>query len=365
VIALPLGVLERALLIGFAASFTLWLGLSLYTIGSRLLHDRRSLRLSWDLPRTLQAATSQRGSERWRRIAALTVLAQVRAPEAHELLERALFGTDPEVTRAAVVMLRRLGDRRAARILLVALSARAYSPSRIATELEQFVTPLDDLLHALLSATQPHARYWAVSLLARYHDAPFVAEIAALAEDADASVRKVVLLTLAEVRPAAVAPIAERRLGDPVAYVRSAAVHALARAAADSPVPVRRALAAQIAPLLADRDWGVRLAAKEALVALGSEAWGAVFAQLDVPDAFARNGAAEVLQNSGLLDRLIDDIARGRAPPAELLLVLERALREGGAAMIDAASARSDVALRPTVERLLGRLRIAGARRSA
>jgi hypothetical protein len=104
------------------------------------------------------------------------------------------------------------------------------------------------------------------------------------------------------------------------------------------------------------------LAAKESLVSLGPTVWREVAAQLDSPDRFARNTSAEVLQNVNLLDHTIDDIGRGITPAAELVAVLERAFREGGPGIVDAAAARSNPELFPSIEDLLTRLRFAGIR---
>ena len=55
----------------------------------------------------------------------------------------------------------------------------------------------------------------------------------------------------------------------------------------------------------------MRTAAKDALVKLGPTTWHEVAAQLSSPDAFARNGAAEVLQN--LAGSSAEDVAELRA----------------------------------------------------
>jgi len=176
-------------------------------------------------------------------------------------------------------------------------------------------------------------------------------------------VRKGALETLTAVAGAAAGPVALRCLGDPVAYVRSRAVRTLAVVgAADPQLDVRRDYARHMVPLLGDSAWDVRLAAKESLVALGPAIWPEVSAQLDSPDRFARNGAAEVLQNIGLLDQLIDDVGRGVEPSADVVSVLERSFREGGAGMIDAAAARANRELFPSIENLLSRLTFVGVR---
>jgi HEAT repeat protein len=156
--------------------------------------------------------------------------------------------------------------------------------------------------------------------------------------------------------------LATWRLTDPVPYVRSAAINALAQTGERTPDRARRqAIAAGIASSLADRDWSVRTTAKEALAQLGPATWRAVAAQLSSTDAFARNGAAEVLQNLGVLDWTLRGIASGVRPTDEALDVLKRALREGGVTMADAAVLRTKSEPIPDVHELLRSLDLQGA----
>lgn len=416
------GAAESLFVRGLAAAFVLWAGLSVYVIANRLRFDRQAGRLAelarhlaaadvasdprrprspvidrilarlsrrslyrmiadvelsrplldlfatysverWGLPRLMSDAAAHGGRRPWRRISALFALGTLRADGVHALLKDALFGADPEVASAAVVILSRMEDRRAAEILIAGLRASAYSPSRIATQLDQFAIPIDDLLVPLLADPLPYVRYWAVSLLARYSGDKLAEHIAPLADDADASVRKAAIQTLATIRGAQAGSIALRRINDPVPYVRSAAIRALGAVGRATTVPsARHAAARHIAPLLGDSEWEVRLAAKESLVAFGPDIWRAVSPELDATDRFARNGAAEVLQNLGLLDQLVDEVGRGVEPSAEVVSVIERALREGGTGMIAAVAERSNQTLFPSVGSLLKQLTFVGVK---
>ena len=84
-------------------------------------------------------------------------------------------------------------------------------------------------------------------------------------------------------------------------------------------------------------------------------------AQLSSPDGFARNGAAEVLQNLGVLDWTLRGIASGAKPTDEAVDVLRRALREGGVAMSQAAALRSKDEPIHGVDELLRTLQLEGA----
>jgi HEAT repeat protein len=409
------------LFIGFAATFAVWTGVSAFVVVNRMLYDRRDRRLigiarsladpavaslapldrspairrilsrlsrravyrmvastvlpvsvteicaaytieRWGLSQMILDAWGQRRRRKWRRISALFALGHIRAAGSHDLLERALFDPDPDVAGAAAAILHRLGDDRAAVILVSALRGGSLPASRIATHLDQFPIPIHALLRPFLADPKNGTRYWAASLLSRYPGIDGLAgEIALLVDDLDPQVRKAALATLGGMRSTAVIPVVQRSVRDPVAYVRSTAIRSLARYGMLESIPSRRrTFAALIAPSLADTAWEVRLAAKESLVDLGPEAWREAAAQLESADEFARNGAAEVLQNLGLLDRAIAVIESDTTPNADLLDLLARALHEGGRAMVDAADARSSPQVSPGIEALLTHLRFVG-----
>lgn len=315
----------------------------------------------WGLARMLRDADPH-GGPKWRRVSALLALAHIRAPGVHALLERALVDPDQDVASAALVALHRMGDRRAAEVLVAALAAGSHAPSRIATQLDMFPIPIDDLLQPLLTDARADARYWAVSLLRHAPDDPsLAARIAALATDPHPPVRRAVLGTLGALGAPGASHVAEQLLDDPVGYVRAHAVRlfADARTRDAGPDAVKEATS-RLAPLLGDREWDVRLAVKESLVQLGPTAWRDIAAMLDSPDRFARNGAAEVLQNLGLVDRLVREIGDGGQANVELVDVLERAFRAGGHAMVGAAAARAAGTPAASAEALLARLGFAG-----
>jgi HEAT repeat protein len=408
---------------GFAAVASLWLVMSSWTVVDRIRHDRRHDRLQsmhralsdptlaalppleraaavrdmltrlptsvayrmtgdtelapWvreacgrhaleviGLERMLHDATPHRGPKaKWRRISALHALVYARPDSIHALLRLALADADADVASAAASVLLRIGDARAAEILIGGLRSARLPASRIAARLERFTIPIDDLLRPLLTSPRAEARYWAVTLLRNQHDhSGLAAEIVPLTDDADAPVRKAALLTLAAMQSPETGRLANWRLTDPVPSVRSAAISALAQTGERTPDRARRqAIAAGIAAALADRDWSVRSAATDALARLGPATWRAVAAQLSSNDAFARNGAAEVLQNLGVLDWTLRGIASGVRPTDEALDVLKRALREGGVAMADAAMLRSKTEPIPDVHALLQSLELQGA----
>jgi hypothetical protein len=86
-----------------------------------------------------------------------------------------------------------------------------------------------------------------------------------------------------------------------------------------------------VVPLLGDRSWWVREAAREALVAGGRDASEPVARALHEEDTAVRSGAALVLQDIGVVDALVDDADAGQ---------LERILDAGGRRLREAATDR-------------------------
>lgn len=314
------------------------------------------------LMRMLRDASTHSGARsKWRRVSSLHALERARPSAIHGLLREALADADPDVASAAATVLQRIGDLRAAEILVSGLRSARLPASRIAARLERFPIPIDDVLRPLLVDARAEARYWGATLLRTHFDRQGLGALLPLVDDHDASVRKAALLTLGTMKVESAARLATRRLNDSAPFVRSAAVHVLAQVGERSLDRSRRqSLASAISPLLADRDWSVRATAKDALARLGPTTWRQVAAQLSSTDAFARNGAAEVLQNLGVLDWTLRGIASGVHPTDEAVDVLRKALREGGVAMADATALRATDESIPGVRELIRTLQLEG-----
>jgi HEAT repeat protein len=286
----------------------------------------------------------------WRRIAAMRVLA-AGAPPARlvELLGHALQEYDPEIVGAALAVLGGLHDPGAAVALVESLKQARYSQSRIATYIDQFPLPVAGLLQPLLHHPDANVRYWGATLVSRHAQPEAGKDLAALTTDPSPFVRKAAIVSLAQIDASLAAPAAAALLADPVWYVRA---HA-ARALADS----RGVEAAEeIAPLLADSEWWVRLAARESLQRIGDEIWSVLVPYLDHPDAFARNGAAEVLQNIGVLDSLIVLEAATSRPSASKVEMLRKIVTAGGTRMTTALLERVQPEAKVRVRNLLDSL---------
>jgi HEAT repeat protein len=308
---LPLSVIER---LAADAGMPRWLSgpFAVHTLAQR--GDARFLR----------AAATHRGQRSlWRRIAALRVLCAAEHPGALALLRSALLDGAPDLTGAAVSLLGRAASREAAELLVRALRERLYPPSRVAARLDRYSLDVPDLILPLVGDADAASRYWGATLLARYGTTADVApSLGVLAMDHDPSVRKAAVESLGVVGGDIGVETALNLLADPVWFVRAHAARALGDLERDD-------LAPRILPLLADPQWWVRAAVKDALQAMGPAVATAVAGYLDHADRFARNGAAEVLQNLGVLGDIAERVARGEATAEEGAL-LQKASTAGG-----------------------------------
>jgi HEAT repeat protein len=295
------------------------------------------------------ATTSASPRHNGRRIAAMRLLAHAKAPGVTALFARAVDDRDQEIAGAALALLARVPDETAAAALVDALKQAKYAPSRVATYLDGFERPIGAELRPLLHHPDPNVRYWGATLLARHPVEGTDRDLAQLAGDPAPLVRKAAVASLAQLGGPLLGQVARALLSDPIWFVRAHAARALA-ATGDPDV------AGEIAPLLADREWWVRLAVKESLQHLGDEVWSVLVPYLDHEDGFARNGAAEVLQNIGVLDSLIVLEAVTSKPSAAKLEMLRKIAAAGGTRMTAALLERVDARTRPRVRALLDTL---------
>ncbi|MBA2361368.1 MAG: HEAT repeat domain-containing protein [Actinobacteria bacterium] len=326
-------VLRVAILV-LALALPAWIALSVAVVLGRLRYDRRLRDVRVDELRPRESARLIRRARgrprtewgRWRRVAALTRLARAHDLAAPSLLHPALADPDPRIATAAIRSLGDLGDEWAIEILVAALRSGSAPRSRIAAELERLAPAPGLRFMPLLRDRDPAVRFWGATLLCPY---PEIAHenMIALTWDPDPNVRAAAVETLGTRSGDAVGAATLARLDDPAWFVR---VHA-ARAAGHV---LGVAAGPAISRLLADPQWWVRSAAKDAFRGMGSDAVPVLLPVLTHADPFARNGAAEVLQDIGFVDALA--LEQPESP------LLERIYEAGGEGLRDAAEHRAE-----------------------
>ena len=324
----------RVAVVVLALALPAWILLSLVVVlgRARYEHKRRE-----PISNALNARATERLVRRvsrrprtewgkWRRVAALVRLEQAHHAAVPRLILPVLADADRRIATAAIRTLGDIGDEWAIDLLISTLRSGHGPRSRTAAELERLAPAPGPKLVPVLRDSNPAVRFWAATLLGPY---PELGEssLIALTWDSDPNVRAAAVETLGSRSGAAVGAATLASLGDPEWFVR---VHA-ARAAGHV---LGAAAAPTITRLLADELWWVRTAAKDALRGLGTEAVPSLLSVLTHEDPFARNGAAEVLQDVGFVDFLALD-----NPNSPLL---ERIYAAGGEKLRKAAEERAE-----------------------
>jgi HEAT repeat protein len=302
----------------------------------------------WGIERVLADASAHRTRrDRWRRTMALQILFGMQHPHALKLLALAVEDPDEEVARAAIAILGTSAAPEPAAVLVRALQSLRFTPATLAAQIERSKAPIAGDLRGLLRDGNPMVRQYAAALLGRYADESGLEQaLLPLTKDPDPRVRKTAIDSLGKIGDAPAADAALALLADEYAFVRANAARAIAALE-------RVDLAERVAPLLADGDWWVRRAAKEALTQLGHDVWPVLVRTLGSSDRFARNGAAEVIQNLGLLDSLIMLEAASDNPSRAKIEMLRRIADAGEVRLTESLLQRAGPVVGPRLRHLL------------
>lgn len=308
---------------------------------ARAMQEQRA-----DLVHTAAAAAKPQ-----ERIAAVRVLAAAQAERTYDLLDSMLRSRSAALAAASVRILAKLDNRRSADLLITALRDGPYSCSRIAAAIDMMTAPRADLLGLLFAAPHAEVRFWAARLAGRLQAAQWASHVRELATDVDPLVRRAAVEALGIIGDASDRSLLLGRLNDPVPFVRAHAARACARFADGD-------AAEALAGLLADRQWIVRAAAREALQRMGRVALPAVVQALWHSDAFAANGAAEVLHKTGKAADAARQVVADPAAARRQLPILARFLSVAGphlrSAFMCQLSLREQHVLTSHVEPLMG-----------
>lgn len=258
---------------------------------------------------------------RWRRIEAIEELEALPHPEVLDTLARCLRDDDEDVAYAAMRALARRKELYAAELLLSLFGTEDANPKRAVTMLEQFESPIEELVWPRLRDRDPEVRTWAATVLEVSGDAGSVERLLKSARDPDPDVRSASIRSLARIGDARGAAVLPEALDDEVWFVRASA----ARLAGELRTV---GLFDRVVRLLGDKNWWVRQNAKAALIVLCPEVEEGLEPYLLEEDRFVRNMVAEVLDACGAVQRRARELETDPASPGarrffERLIVAE------------------------------------------
>jgi HEAT repeat protein len=269
-------------------------------------------------------------NSKWDRIDALITLGYLRHAPAMLLLRRALRDTDSDVVLAAVSALSIWNTKQSVETLILLLSKDSpVNPSRLAAAIETSTADVSDALWRKTTSNDPVAQFWAATLLGRYPGPATRTALKLLLTSTNPNVRAAALTSLAKIGDGGDNRTMVTALSDPEWFVRAQAAKACGEQRVVAALP-------KLVSLLRDHEWWVRADAREAIETIGPPAIHHLLRALTDPDRFARNMAAEALDNMGYIDSAIWDLNKEDEHRERALQVLSAIRKaEGAPALAD------------------------------
>ncbi len=244
----------------------------------------------------------------WRRSHAALRLGQMRNPKAVSSLIEVLGDPDQIVRQRAVQALGMIHDLEAIRALVEQIDKATSPVPKISRQIlkASLVAQGDQaipMLLPLLSDAHDASRVLVADILAEIPSQSALASLVKSLDDPHPEVRAQAARALGKIKhPLGVNPLIEL-LSDPFWYVRLQAAKSLGEMG--SPCAVFG-----LCQCLRDSHWQVRMAAAHSLMCIGPFATGALTVYLlYTKDRYAGQQIAEILQQSGLVNQWIEDLA--------------------------------------------------------
>ncbi|MCH7856527.1 MAG: HEAT repeat domain-containing protein [Gemmatimonadetes bacterium] len=265
---------------------------------------------------------------------------------------------DKQVKSVASVALREIRDPRAIEPLVEALGwDDAAIGQSVADTLAGFMPQaVPALLDVLKSSKTDDQRYWAVRILGASTDSETTGPLIAALQDRSEKVRSEAARSLGRLRArAAIHPLTETLLRDPLAPVREEAARALGE------IGDEQALEA-LKQALGELPYEVRAGALTAMEKMGDEAVPLFLQALDEDDERTRTQAATALERNGYVDTLIERLAdESGTTGGPSFLVLLKVARAGVVESLIQALSLPDLQVRVRVCQILGEVRCRSA----
>ncbi|RJP32022.1 MAG: hypothetical protein C4536_06820 [Actinobacteria bacterium] len=253
--------------------------------------------------RQLRSRSKSRRSDAARRLGRIGDPRSV--PELKELLE------DPgeEVREAALYALGRIGTREALESMLDALNdGDRWSQEKVAEAVEEAGDESRRVLVGLLRDGNPMRRAFAAEVMGELGGAEEAVYLEEALADEEVDVRARAADSLGRMRHRLARPALLQALDDPAWQVRAQAVKALGGIGEEKDV-------SRLAEMLRDTEWWVRNNAASALREMGEMGEGPLAAMLWDEDRFARETAAQALEEGSMVERLVKDMREGDGDP--------------------------------------------------
>jgi HEAT repeat protein len=289
-----------------------------------------------------------RNAHWWRRAEAAEKLGLAAATRATAQLAAALHDDVPEVRFRAAKSLGLVGGRAAVLPLIHALAEpNRWSTIRIADILAGMKGEAVDELIEAFPTLNAHAKLAALDIIGRIHHFPAVPWLLARLEDARGDVRSRAAHALGAIGAVDAAPALRRALIDSDWPVRAMAAKALGRIRDLDAIP-------PLCASLRDREWWVRANAAEALKLAGPAGVAALEGMLQDADLYAKHQACLMLEDSGILDRRVAELAAIGPSRSAAISIVSLFVHAGQTGRLrELASGHPEAAVRESLARLL------------
>jgi HEAT repeat protein len=290
----------------------------------------------------------------WRRAEAAENLGLAGAKRATARLASALDDEVSEVRLRAAKALGIVGGRAAVLPLVHALAEpNRWSTIRIADILTGMGREVVLELIQAFPSLNAHAQLAALDILGRIRALEAVPWLLARLGDGSRDVRARAAHALGSIGAVEAAPALRKALTDSDWAVRAMAAKALGRVHDAEAIPL-------LCAALRDREWWVRANAAEALRLAGPMGVEALEGMLQDEDLYAKHQACVMLEDSGILDRRVAQLASTGALRAAAETIVERFAQAGQIGRLrELAVTHPDQAVRTALMRLLQKSRVA------
>ena len=299
-----------------------------------------------------------RGSRWWGRAQAAESLGLAGAKRATSQLAAALTDEVPEVRLRAAKALGLVGGRAAVLPLVNALTEpNRWSTIRIADILTRMGGEVVKELMDAFPKLNSHAKLAALDILGRIHALEAVPWLLSRLGDPESNVRARAAHALGAIGVVDAAPELRKALNDPAWPVRAMAAKALGRAHDLEAIPA-------LCAALRDSEWWVRANAAEALKLAGPPGIEALEWMLQDADRYATHQACLMLQDAGVLDRRVAELAGNVEQRSAAESVVSRFVQAGQISRLrELATTHGEPVVREALLRLLPQEPAAGVAR--
>lgn len=288
------------------------------------------------------------GARWWRRAEAAENLGLAGAKRATAELASALLDEVPEVRLRAAKALGLVGGRAAVLPLVNALSEpNRWSTIRIADILTNMGSEVVNELIDAFPSLNAHAKLAALDIVGRIHALSAVPWLLRRLDDPEGDVRARAAHALGAIGVVDAAPMLRRALGDVEWAVRAMAAKALGRIYDPEAIPA-------LCAALRDREWWVRANSAEALKFSGPMGIEALERMLLDADLYARHQACLMLEEAGILDRRVAQLAASGVLRSAAQSIVSRFVQAGHVSRLrELAATHTQAIVRETLAHLL------------